>query len=198
MSSIGDSVRKNAYDRRYRAEHPLTDEQKQRAARRSSEYRQRKKVEEELLADEAALARGQAQRAAKRLSAVLSVPTDASSDDEESAEEELSDEEDDFDEAPTDDDDEEVGEWTAQRVQLVYDRCTVNDRYMKSEIGVGVAMFNELFQLVREQLERTRYDGGQRTQVHVRAQRLSDTLQFFVYLRWLRQVRLFHFRVPLQ
>jgi hypothetical protein len=172
MSSIGGSLRRNAYDRQYRAEHPLTDEQRQQAAKRSAEYRQRQRVEKSLREDEVALARGQAQRAAKRLSAAQSSTTAASSDDDESAEDEVSDEEDDFDEAPADDDDEEVGEWTAQRVQLVYDRCIVNDRYMTSEIGVGVAMFNELFQLVCGQLERTRYDGGQRTQVHVRAQRL--------------------------
>ncbi len=76
-SSIGDSLRKNAYDRQYRAEHPLTDEQKQQAAKRSSEYRRRKKVEKGLLEDEVEHEHGRADRATKRLSAGESVPTDA-------------------------------------------------------------------------------------------------------------------------
>jgi hypothetical protein len=201
MSAIGGSLRRNAYDRQYRAEHPLTDEQRQQAAKRSAEYRHRKKVELELIKDEVEAEHGRADRAVKRLSAVMSAPAEASSDDEESESEELSDEEDDFDEMPSNDDEEEFGDWTPDRVDTVYRRCMVNDRYARTEVGVKVAMFNKLFELVREQLKRTRYDGLERVHESPRQQRLSDELQFFVFMRWLRQVehdQLFHFRWSVQ
>jgi hypothetical protein len=201
MSSIGGGVRARADDRIRKRQHPPTDEQKHKHAEAQRRYAHKKTVEQNLLQDAVVAQEQRANRAVKRLSAVQSAPADASSDDEESESDDLSDEEDDFDEMPADDDEEEFGDWTPDRVDTVHRRCMVNDRYAKTEVGVNVAMFNKLFELVGEQLKRTRYDGLERVHESPRPQRLSDKLQFFVFMRWLRQVehnQLFHLRRSVQ
>jgi hypothetical protein len=174
----------------------MNDEQHAEVAARQADYRRRQRVAASLLNDELALAEAQVDRATKRLSAIVGQLPEASSDDSEAAESDESDEEDDFDEAPTDDDDDEESDWTTDRVNLLFNRCVVNDRFMTTEIGVGVARFFDLVALVGEPLKRTRYDGEQRSQTNPRTQKMSDQLQFFVYMRWMRQVRLFSVFAP--
>lgn len=187
MSSLGAAVRKKAYDRQYRKDHPPTEEQKARHAAHEREVRREERVRKSLEHDALLAAEKRASRATKRLSAIASTHEDLS-DEEEEDDRDNEGVDDDFDEAPTDDDNEEAGEWSDERVRTVYERARQDDRYMHGECGGSVAQFDDVVERTRDELAATRYDGGKRVQTMHRAQRLNDTLQMFILLIWLWQV----------
>lgn len=191
MSSVAGRAAKRA--RRRSADHARYDSDDYRQLHRLQQqaFRRRQRIERSLAADAALALPMQCHRAFNAgFAAGVDVESAASDEEGESGDTD----EDEYgqfensDLAESDDESEVEQRWGQDRALDVFTYVIQTENHTKTALGISRALYCRLQTLVAPHLAKTRYDGGERQRVYSNP-RVCDSLQLFVALYWLHNVR---------